>query len=239
MNGVVTTAMVLAAGRGERLRPLTDSTPKPLLEVAGRPLIEHHLIKLAAAGFKRVVINHAHLGEQIVSALGNGDRWNITICYSAERAALETAGGISNALRLIDSEAFAVVNSDIFSDYDYAGLKVAAQRLLDNAKWLAHLVLVDNPAHNPAGDFGLQNGSVVPGSNETLTFGGLAAYRTELFAAVTPGEKKALGPILKAESQAGRVSGEHFHGSWTDVGTRERLALANQQANQLMTRRQT
>ena len=238
MTGVVKTAMVLAAGRGERMRPLTDSTPKSLLEVAGRPLIEHHLLKLAAAGFKRIVINHAHLGDQIVSALGDGNRWNITIRYSAERDALETAGGVANALRLIDSEAFAVVNSDVFSDYDYAGLRLAAQRLLDNAKWLAHLVLVDNPTHNPAGDFGLQNGRVVIDSNETLTFGGLAAYRADMFAAITPGEKKALGPMLKAESQAGRVSGEHFHGSWTDVGTRERLVLANQQANQLMSRGQ-
>ena len=239
MTGVVSTAMVLAAGRGERLRPLTDSTPKPLLEVAGRPLIEHHLIKLAAAGFQRIVVNHAHLGAQIVSALGNGERWNIKIQFSAERDALETAGGIANALRLIDSEAFAVVNSDVFSDYDYAGLKVAAQRLLDNGKWLAHLVLVDNPTHNPGGDFGLHNGSVVVDSKETLTFGGLAAYRADMFAAVTAGEKKALGPILKAESRAGRVSGEHFQGSWTDVGTRERLDLANQQANRLMTRGQT
>ena len=176
MTGMVTTAMVLAAGRGERMRPLTDSKPKPLLEVGGRPLIEHHLIKLAAAGFKRIVINHAHLGGQIVSALGNGERWNITIQFSAEREALETAGGIANALALINSEAFAVVNSDVFSDYDYAGLKVAAQRLLEDAKWLAHLVLVDNPAHNPTGDFSLENGIVVPDINDKLTFGGLAAY---------------------------------------------------------------
>lgn len=239
MTSVVTTAMVLAAGRGERMRPLTDSTPKPLLEVAGRPLIEHHLIKLAAAGFKRIVINHAHLGEQIVSALGDGERWNITIQFSAERDALETAGGIANSLHLIGSEAFAVVNSDVFSEYDYKGLRVAAQRLRDDGKRLAHLVLVDNPTHNPAGDFALRNGTVALDSDNKLTFGGLAAYRADMFATVTPGEKKALGPMLKSEVRAGRVSGEHFHGSWTDVGTRERLALANQQANQLMARKQT
>ncbi|UCH50026.1 MAG: nucleotidyltransferase family protein [Betaproteobacteria bacterium] len=227
--------MVLAAGRGERMRPLTDSKPKPLLEVGGRPLIEHHLIKLAAAGFKRIVINHAHLGEQIVSALGNGERWNITIQFSAEPEALETAGGIANALALINSKAFAVVNSDVFSDYDYAGLKVAAQRLLNDARWLAHLVLVDNPEHNPAGDFALQDGIVEPDTNEKLTFGGLAAYRADMFAALKPGEKKALGPILKTQVKAGRVSGEHYHGSWTDVGTRERLA----HVNQLVARRQT
>ncbi len=235
MTGMVTTAMVLAAGRGERMRPLTDSKPKPLLEVGGRPLIEHHLIKLAAAGFKRIVINHAHLGDQIVSALGNGERWNITIQFSAEREALETAGGIANALALINSEAFVVVNSDVFSDYDYAGLRVAAQRLLDDAKWLAHLVLVDNPAHNPAGDFSLEDGIVVADANEKLTFGGLAAYRADMFAALKPSEKKALGPILKAQAKAGRVSGEHYQGRWTDVGTRERL----DQANQLVARRQT
>lgn len=229
--------MVLAAGRGERMRPLTDSIPKPLLEVAGRPLIEHHLVKLAAAGFGRVVINHAHLGEQIVSALGDGDRWNIEIRYSAEREALETAGGIANALRLIDSEAFAVVNSDIFSNYDYARLKAAAQQLLENETCIAHLVLVDNPTHNPAGDFGLRDGSAVIGAKETLTFGGLAAYRADMFAAVTPGEKKALGPMLRAESQAGRISGEHFRGCWTDVGTQERLEIANQQAKQSMLQR--
>jgi MurNAc alpha-1-phosphate uridylyltransferase len=220
--------MILAAGRGERMRPITDSTPKPLLEVGGRSLIERHLIKLAAAGFKRIVINHAHLGDQIVSALGDGDRWNIKIQFSAEREALETAGGIANALQLIDSDAFAVVNSDVFSDYDYARLRVAAQRLLDDAKWLAHLVLVDNPRHNPAGDFALQHGSVLLGSKDNLTFCGLAAYRADMFAALAPGERRALGPMLKTEVQAGRVSGEHYHGSWIDVGTRERLSHANQ-----------
>ncbi len=228
MSQPVTTAMVLAAGRGERMRPLTDHTPKPLLEVAGRPLIEHHLIKLAKAGFERVVVNHAHLGEQIVSALGNGTRWGIRIFFSPEQHALETAGGIANALKLIGSDAFAVVNSDVFSDYDYRGLKLAAQRLLEDAQWLAHLVLVDNPPHNPAGDFGLVGSQVVLDSAETLTFGGLAAYRTEMFATVIAGEKKALGPMLKARVQAGQVTGEHFQGSWTDVGTRERLALVNQ-----------
>ena len=235
MPGAVTTAMILAAGRGERMRPLTDDTPKPLLEVAGRPLIEHHLIKLASAGFERIVINHAHLGEQIVSALGDGARWNVTIQFSAEQEALETAGGIANALPLIDSDAFAVVNSDVFCDYDYAGLMVAAQRLLDNAKWLAHLVLVDNPSHNPTGDFALSNDTVVLQSSDKLTFGGLAAYRAGMFGDLTPGEKQALGPMLKAEAQAGRVSGEHYRGSWTDVGTRERLA----QINELMARKPT
>ncbi len=230
MIDTVTTAMVLAAGRGERMRPLTDHKPKSLLEVAGRPLIEHHLNKLASAGFKNVVINHAHLGEQIVSALGDGKRWGITIWFSPETVALETAGGIANALDLIGSKSFAVVNSDVFSDYDYAALKAAAQRLLVETQHRAHLVLVDNPAHNSKGDFGLEDGTVTLDSIRKLTFSGLAAYRAEMFAGVTAGERRALGPILRAEIRAGRVNGEHYRGSWTDVGTPERLASANEQA---------
>ena len=219
--------MILAAGRGERMRPLTDQTPKPLLDVGGRPLIEHHLAKLAAAGFERIIINHAHLGEQIVAAVGDGSRWGVTTCFSAEQDALETAGGIANALALISSEAFAVVNSDIYSDYDYARLRVAAQRLLDDHHRLAHLILVDNPAHNPMGDFALENGDVVIESANKLTFSGLATYRPELFASVLPGEKKPLGPLLQAQAGVGRVSGEHYHGNWTDVGTPQRLAILN------------
>ena len=220
--------MILAAGRGERMRPLTDHMPKPLLGVGGRSLIEHHLIKLAAAGFERIIINHAHLGEQIVAAVGDGSRWGVSTFFSAEQDALETAGGIANALTLISADSFAVVNSDIYSDYDYAGLRVAARRLLDDHHQVAHLVLVDNPAHNRTGDFALVNGNVVTGSANRLTFSGLAAYRPEMFASLLPGEKRPLGPMLKAEARAGRVSGEHYLGKWTDVGTPQRLAVLNQ-----------
>jgi len=228
MTDAVPTAMVLAAGRGERMRPLTDHTPKPLLKVGGQSLIEHHLNKLAQAGFKLIVINHAHLGEQIVSAVGNGSRWGVRILFSAEQEALETAGGLANALSLIGTSVFAVVNSDIFSEFDYAGLKDATLRLEKHRQSNAHLVLVDNPPHNRAGDFGLTEGWVNLESDPKLTFGGLAAYRAEMFASLRPGEKKPLAPLLRQEIQAGRVSGEHFKGYWTDVGTPERLARVNE-----------
>ncbi len=224
---VITTAMLLAAGRGERMRPLTDHTPKPLLEVAGQSLIERHISKLADAGFERIIINHAHLGEQIVSAIGNGSRWRVAISYSHEHQALETAGGIANALSLIGSEAFAVANCDVYSEYDYHGLKSAAERLVQDHRRVAHLVLVDNPAHNPMGDFALDKGIVIPADKGKLTFSGLAAYHRSLFASVSPGEKKPLAPLLVAEMLAGRVTGEHYRGIWTDVGTPERLKALN------------
>jgi len=219
--------MLLAAGRGERMRPLTDRTPKPLLEVGGQSLIERHISKLAAAGFERIIVNHAHLGEQIVSALGDGSRWSVAIAYSHERQALETAGGIANALDLIGAEAFAVANCDVYSEYDYAGLKSAAEQLVHEPHRVAHLVLVDNPSHHPTGDFALDKGIVVPAGTNKLTFSGLAAYNRRLFASVAPGEKKPLAPLLVAEAQAGRVTGEHYQGFWTDVGTPERLGSLN------------
>lgn len=222
------TAMVLAAGRGERMRPLTDKTPKSLLKVAGQTLMEHHLGKLAHAGFRRVVINHAHLGEQIVSAVGDGHRWNITILFSAEPQALETAGGIANALHLIDAQTFAVVNADIFSEYDYAGLKHATQQLLQDRQRNAHLILVDNPSHNRDGDFALRDGYVRTDSGPKLTFGGLAAYSSDMFISLPAGTRAPLAPMLRAQIQAGHVSGEHFGGYWVDVGTPQRLALVNE-----------
>ncbi|MGD8788721.1 MAG: nucleotidyltransferase family protein [Burkholderiales bacterium] len=228
MTSVQATAMVLAAGRGERMRPLTDHTPKPLLKIGGHSLIEHHLTRLAQAGFKRVVINHAHLGSQIVSAIGDGSRWGLTVVYSAEAQALETAGGIANALWLIDSDAFAVINSDVFSEFDYARLGIAAQQLQQSRQSNAHLVLVDNPPHNPDGDFALVNELVAIDSDPKLTFAGLAAYRAEMFSSLSVGEKMPLAPLLRTQIQAGRVSGEHFSGYWTDVGTPQRLAAANE-----------
>jgi len=221
------TAMVLAAGRGERMRPLTDFTPKSLLEVGGESLIARHITKLAAAGFKRIIVNHAYFGEQIEAALGDGARWGVTISFSAEIEALETAGGIANALGLIGVDAFAVVNSDVYSDYDYDELSVATSRLTCSVNQIAHLVLVDNPAHHPHGDFGLDSGSVVATAADKLTFSGIAAYRREMFASISPGEKKPLAPLIQEQIRSGRVSGEHYTGRWADIGTPERLASLN------------
>jgi N-acetyl-alpha-D-muramate 1-phosphate uridylyltransferase len=223
----VTTAMLLAAGRGERMRPLTDHTPKPLLDAGGQTLIERHIAKLVAAGFERIIINHAHLGEQIAAAIGDGSRWGVEICYSPEHEALETAGGIANALDLIGSASFAVANCDVYSEFDYAGLRAAAQRLAHDTHGVAHLVLVDNPPHNPSGDFALVGTKVAPAGSGKLTFSGLAAYHRALFASITVGQKRPLAPLLKAEAQAGRVSGEHYTGTWIDVGTPERLDALN------------
>jgi MurNAc alpha-1-phosphate uridylyltransferase len=211
--------MILAAGRGERMRPLTDRTPKPLLPVAGRPLIVWHLERLAKAGFRDIVINHAHLGDQIEALLGDGDAWGVRIRYSEEPAgALETAGGIANALPLLGEAPFLVVNGDIFCDWDVARARDA---LADGR--LAHLVLVPNPAHHPAGDFALSGGMLGAGE-EKHTFAGIGVYRPALFAGIARGQVAKLAPLLDAAIAAGRVSGELHDGRWVDVGTPERLA---------------
>lgn len=221
------TSMILAAGRGERMRPLTDRVPKPLLEVIGRPLIEYHIEKLATAGIRRIVINHAYLGQQIEKALGDGTRWHVDIRYSAEREALETAGGIANALDLIDAEVFTVINSDVFSDYDYANLAARTTQLQNDTAHVAHLVLVDNPSHHLQGDFGLKNDHIRTDSADKLTFSGLAVYRREMFCSISAGERAPLAPLLQAEARAGRATGEHYAGHWADIGTPERLACLN------------
>jgi len=210
-------AMILAAGRGERMRPLTDHTPKPLLPAAGKPLIEHTIKQLVAAGFNEIVINHAHLGRQIEDYLGNGQRLGATIGYSPEgETALETAGGIINALPLLGDEPFLVVNGDIATDFPYAGLKN-----LDVD--LAHLVLVNNPEHHPAGDFALNHaGLVTEVGTEKLTFSGIGLYRPELFGATPAGIRK-LAPLLRMAMTEKRVSGQHFAGFWMDIGTPQRL----------------
>jgi len=213
--------MLLAAGRGERMRPLTDRTPKPLLPAGGRPLIVWHIERLAAAGVRDIVINHAHLGEQIVQALGDGGDWGVRIRYSAEGTALETGGGIFRALPLLGSAAFLVINADIWCDLDPGGLAIAADRD-------AHLVLVDNPVHNPDGDFHLAGGQVAATGTPRLTFSGIGVYRPALFAACRPGAFP-LAPLLRTAMQAGRVSGEHYRGRWTDVGTPERLAALDRE----------
>jgi N-acetyl-alpha-D-muramate 1-phosphate uridylyltransferase len=217
-------AMILAAGRGERMRPLTDSTPKPLLVAGGKPIVHWQLERLAVAGFRRVVINHAHLGHLIERGIGDGRQWGIEILYSAEQEALETAGGIRQALPLIDSECFAVVNGDIYTDFDYRKLPVRVEAMRANSRLHAHLVLVDNPAHNPDGDFFLEAGMLVETGRSKLTFSGIAVYRRELFEPLTPGAKHKLAPVLAGAKAARRVSAEHHRGVWFDIGTPQRLA---------------
>ncbi len=214
--------MILAAGRGERMRPLTDRIPKPLLEVGGKPLVAWHLERLAAAGLRRVVINHAHLGEQIEERLGDGSEWGINIAYSPEATALETGGGIFNALALLGDGPFLVVNGDIWCDVDFSGLDRVRQGDL------AHLVLVDNPAHHPEGDFCLHAGRVSGAGGARLTYSGIGVYRAALFADCTPGAFP-LAPLLRAAMADGRVSGMHHRGQWLDVGTPQRLAELDRQ----------
>lgn len=233
-------AMILAAGRGNRMRPLTDHTPKPLLAAGGRTLIEHQIMRLAAAGFTDLVINHAHLGEQIEAHLADGGRYGVAIRYSAEgRAlghdgALETGGGIRRALPLLTDglAPFLVTNGDIWCDFDYARLANAAALAAGD---LATLVLVDNPGHNDAGDFALYGsrvcaeGATVGSRGEPtdapkrLTFAGIGVYHPALFADAEPGAFP-LAPLLRRAVAAGRVGGLYHRGRWLDVGTPERLA---------------
>lgn len=209
-------AMILAAGRGQRMMPLTANTPKPLLKVNGQPLIVRHIERLAEAGFKELVINHAYLGQQIEQVLGSGGQWGVNIRYSQERSALETAGGIANALPLLGDAPFLVVNGDVFSDIDYTQIL--------GAEALAHLVMVDNPEQHPNGDFVLQAGKLNADGSPKLTFSGVGVYSPRLFACVTRGQPAKLAPLLKAAMADGLVTGEHFQGVWHDIGTPERLA---------------
>ena len=211
-------AMILAAGRGERMRPLTDHTPKPLLPVAGKPLIVHHLEALRAAGFADLVINTGHLGERLPAALGDGRDWGVRIDYSPEPPeALETGGGIFRALPLLGSDSFLVLNGDVWTDYPFA-------RLPATPAGLAHLVLVNNPPHHPRGDFVLGNDGRVGESGESrVTFSGISVLRPELFADCAPG-RFPLGPLLRRAMAVGAVTGERYSGIWRDIGTPERLA---------------
>jgi MurNAc alpha-1-phosphate uridylyltransferase len=212
-------AMILAAGRGERMRPLTDATPKPLLAVGGKPLIVWHIERLVRAGLHDIVINHAWLGEQIEAALGDGRAFGAHIAYSREHCALETAGGIALALPLLGDDPFLVVNADVFTDLDFA---VLAGAELGDA--LAHLVLIDNPPHHPGGDFALSQGRVTEDGADKLTFSGIGLYRPQLFAGIPRGGRAPLAPLLRDAMRGGRVTGRHYRGRWTDVGTAERLA---------------
>lgn len=206
-------AMILAAGRGERMRPLTDNLPKPLLEVRGRPLLAHHLDALARAGLRQCVINLSWFGEQIREFVGDGTAFGLEVEYSEEAEALETAGGIRQALDLLGDQ-FVVVNADILTDFDLSRLAPGDS--------LAHLVLAPNPAHNPEGDFSLDGTRVGNDGASLFTFTGIARYRREFFAALAPG-KRALAPLLREAAARGEVSGELFAGEWSDVGTPERL----------------
>jgi len=212
-------AMILAAGRGERMRPLTDHTPKPLLRAGGKPLIAWHLERLAAAGFREVVINHAHLGAQIEAALGDGAPWGLSIRYSPEPpGALETAGGIARALPLLGDAPFLVVNGDIFCDWDF-------KRAFDLAGRAAHLVMVPNPAHHAGGDFSLTGEQVrFAAGGDTLTYAGIGIFSPAFFTTVPRDQPLKLRPLLDAAITAGTLTGERHHGRWVDVGTPERLA---------------
>ncbi len=234
--------MILAAGRGERMRPLTDQTPKPLLAVGGKPLIVWHIERLCAAGFTHIVINHSHLGQQIEDALGNGSDFGVSITYSREVSALETAGGIATALPLIDSEVFPVLNGDVYCEYDFSRLAEPLARLAAGHDQ-AHLVLVDNPPHHPNGDFVLEDGRVVPSPltahrspftthHSPLTFSGIGIYHRVLFAHTAAGEKAPLAPLLRQAIEAGRASGEHYPGLWVDVGTPARLNALDEELKQ-------
>ena len=210
--------MILAAGRGERMRPLTLGRPKPLLEAGGSPLIVHHLRALEAAGFVDVVVNLSWLGEQIRGALGDGGRYGVRLHYSDEGPEpLETGGGIFRALPLLDDGPFLVINGDVWTDLDPSLLR---ERLAPGD--LAHLVLVPNPPHNPDGDFALEGGRIVGSAADRRTFSGIGIYRAALFEGCRDGAFK-LAPLLRAAVGAGRVSGELYAGGWIDIGTPERL----------------
>ena len=230
-------AMIFAAGRGERMRPLTDRCPKPLLEAGGKPLIVWQIEALARAGIVDIVINHAWLGERLENALGNGSRYGVRLRYSAETTALETAGGIAQALPLLaeqpaDSrgggEIFLAVSGDIHTDYDYLRLLPRAAAMAASAEPLMHLVMVPNPPFHPAGDFVLgENGLLTldgPGEAARLTFGNIGLYDTRLFADIAPGERKAMTPYYRRSIAAGHATGERHDGHWENVGTPAQLA---------------
>jgi len=233
-------AMIFAAGRGERMRPLTDTCPKPLLKVRGRPLIVWHIFNLVRAGITDLVINHAHLGGMIEDALGDGSQFGARIVYSAEGTALETAGGIAKARHLLGDEPFLALAADIYCPhFDFEQVKDVLQ---DNDLWgnphpterrdVAWLYLVKNPAHHPQGDFALNNFSIANDGEPKYTFSGIGVYRPSMFDAVSSGESAKLAPLLREYAARGQVGGEVYRGDWTDVGTVERLQQLNAPFNQ-------
>ena len=212
-------AMILAAGRGERLRPLTDAIPKPLVRAGGKPLIALHLERLAAGGCREAVVNVSHLAGQIIEHIGDGARYGLRIVYSREAEPLETAGGIANARALLGEAPFLLVNADIYCEIDFARLLA-----LSLGERLAHLVLVPNPRHRAGGDFSLEGGSVGNGGGPRYTYAGVAVMAPALVAGVRPGEKAPLAPLLRAAADRRLIGGELHTGLWQDVGTHERLA---------------
>jgi len=218
--------MILAAGRGERMRPLTDNMPKPLLSVAGKPLIQHHIERLAQAGIRELVINLAWKGAMIREALGTGARFGVEIAYSDEgERALETGGGIFNALPLLGAQPFLIVNGDVWTDYPFGRLvaRFESTTLGQVRSDLAHLVLVPNPPQHARGDFTLAEGRVLERGADTATYSGIAVYSREFFAGCPTGPFRLLDP-LTAAINAGRLSGERYEGRWFDIGTPQRLA---------------
>ena len=223
-------AMILAAGRGKRLRPLTDSIPKPMVKLNGKPLIEYHIEKLAALGVNEIVINHAWLGEVIEQGLGDGSRWGVQIHYSAEPpGGLETAGGIINALPLLGEQPFLVINGDVFCESDFSELYRVAERMqrAENTTVLAHLLLVPSPAHNQQGDFGVDHQGLALAQGN-YTFSGLSVLHPELFKGMEVAFLR-LAPILRQAMQQNRVSATVERGFWSDVGTLERLQQTERQ----------
>lgn len=224
-RNLIESALIFAAGRGERMRPLTDSMPKPLLQIGRKRLIEYHIEKLAAAGVRDVVINTSHLAEQFPIALGDGRRWGLRLHYSFEGdEPLETGGGMLNALPLLGGSPFIALNGDIWTDFDFCTLP-------QNPEGLAHLVVIDNPQHHPLGDFVLHHGRLLDGPGPRLTFVGIGVYRPELLANHAPG-KFSIAPVLRAAMRENQISGEHFHGAWIDVGTPQRLNELDQYLRQ-------
>lgn len=218
-------AMILGAGRGERMRPLTDVLPKPLLVVGDKPLIIYHIEKLVESGFSEIVINIAHLGEKILNTLGDGSKFGTIITYSDERetGALESAGGIKKALSILGNETFLVVNGDVFCDYNF-------DSSFDLKNNLAHLILVNNPLHNQNGDFGLNDTLVLNEADNKYTFSGIGYYNPKLFTSLESG-KSALAPLLRQEIKNEKISGEIHHGDWHDIGTQQRLQDINDRLN--------
>jgi N-acetyl-alpha-D-muramate 1-phosphate uridylyltransferase len=220
-------AMLLAAGRGERLRPLTDEVPKALVEAGGKPLVVWHLERLARAGLREAVINVSHLGERIVERLGDGARFGLRLHYSRERERLETAGGIANARRFLGEEPFLLVNADVYCECDFSHLV----RIQLNQR-LAYLVLVPNPPHRAKGDFSLRDGTVGDEAGPRYTYAGIAVMRASLVDPVKPGEKAPLAPLLYDAAARGLIGGELYEGLWQDVGTIERLAELEKTLNE-------
>jgi MurNAc alpha-1-phosphate uridylyltransferase len=225
-------ALILAAGRGERMRPLTDTLPKPLLSVGGRALIEWQVERLARGGFRDLVVNHSHLGAMIERALGDGARLGARIRYSHEARALETAGGVAHALPLLGDAPFVVVSGDIHTAFDYASLAAPIEAIARApAERAAHFVLVDNPAWHAGGDMGLA-GDRVTRSGPLLTYGNIAVFHPGLFRDIAPGAALKLFPWAYRFVEEGRVGGEHFRGDWDNIGTPEQLAALDRRLAQ-------